>query len=500
MTAPTAVPARRWLALLGLGLAASLQGCDALLTDPTSAPAAELHLSVSPVRAEQTQGTLLQAFAQVDEVRIRLEDGGGAPVLDRTVPFRFVAGLAVLDPVTLTPDEAAAVARLIVTLRSQSRTLFTAATPLSLSGQDASGAVVLTVTPVPGEIEVTQVPTFDALGATGQLTARVTLATGQEIPGTPVTWTSLDPQIVSVTPQGLATAEAEGQARLVARAGTGSAAVTAMTTVVVDARVDQVMVEPSSLEIMVEGEGSLTATALDRNGNALQRTVSWSSKDESVARVASDGPATGIVTGWGLGSTQVIATADGVSGSASVQVVRQLAIVTGTLAQGTVDESYFTALAAVGGTGSYQWRVASGALPPGIGLSQSGQLSGTPTAEGDWVFTAAVQSGSQEATRTLTLSTRYDRTSSILVTVVLFNQPYSGVRVDLSGPDAASTVTDSNGQASFGNLRPGEYTVSFDPGAYAAYFPSTSQTVTLTGSGSQATITFSSVGGQAMGN
>lgn len=43
-----------------------------------------------------------------------------------------------------------------------------------------------------------------------------------------------------------------------------------------------------------------------------------------------------------------------------------------------------------GGTAPYTWAVTAGALPPGMSLSAAGVLSGTPTAAGNFAFTATV--------------------------------------------------------------------------------------------------------------
>ena len=65
----------------------------------------------------------------------------------------------------------------------------------------------------------------------------------------------------------------------------------------------------------------------------------------------------------------------------------QVVILTTPLASQILGTSGATALQASGGTGSYAWRLLSGALPPGMGLDQaSGTISGTPTAVGSFTF------------------------------------------------------------------------------------------------------------------
>jgi hypothetical protein len=62
--------------------------------------------------------------------------------------------------------------------------------------------------------------------------------------------------------------------------------------------------------------------------------------------------------------------------------------------QGDYQQSYTAALTATGGTTPYTWSVASGALPPGLALGSDGSISGTPTAAGNYPFTAQVTDSS----------------------------------------------------------------------------------------------------------
>ena len=60
---------------------------------------------------------------------------------------------------------------------------------------------------------------------------------------------------------------------------------------------------------------------------------------------------------------------------------------------GAVGLEYKYNLAAVNGTAPLTWTLAAGALPPGISLSASGVLSGTPTQVGAFQFTVRAASG-----------------------------------------------------------------------------------------------------------
>jgi hypothetical protein len=52
--------------------------------------------------------------------------------------------------------------------------------------------------------------------------------------------------------------------------------------------------------------------------------------------------------------------------------------------------SYSFTLQATGGSGQYRWSLVKSQLPPGLALSSSGTISGTPTSSGSWTFFAQV--------------------------------------------------------------------------------------------------------------
>jgi large repetitive protein len=80
---------------------------------------------------------------------------------------------------------------------------------------------------------------------------------------------------------------------------------------------------------------------------------------------------------------------------------------TGPLPSGTVGAVYSQTFNASGGTPPYRWSVQSGSLPPGLTLSSTGTLSGTPTTAGSFNFTVEVSDGSlvrQTGNRAFTLA------------------------------------------------------------------------------------------------
>lgn len=66
----------------------------------------------------------------------------------------------------------------------------------------------------------------------------------------------------------------------------------------------------------------------------------------------------------------------------------------GALTGGTAGSAYSTSLTQTGALGTPSYAITSGALPPGMTLSASGTISGTPTASGTFNFTATVSDAS----------------------------------------------------------------------------------------------------------
>ncbi len=65
------------------------------------------------------------------------------------------------------------------------------------------------------------------------------------------------------------------------------------------------------------------------------------------------------------------------------------------LDSGTVGTSYQVALEATGGTAPYTWAIAANTLPPGLGLSSAGVISGTPNQTGNFGFRVKVMGSRQ---------------------------------------------------------------------------------------------------------
>jgi len=113
--------------------------------------------------------------------------------------------------------------------------------------------------------------------------------------------------------------------------------------------------------------------------------------------LSSSGTVSGVPTTAGSYNFTVSATDGfGFSGSRAYTLTvaaPTIAITPATLPDGQANVAYSQALGASGGNGSYTYSLASGALPPGIALSSSGSLSGSPTTVGSYSFTVTVTDG-----------------------------------------------------------------------------------------------------------
>ncbi|HJU73137.1 MAG TPA: Ig-like domain-containing protein [Gemmatimonadaceae bacterium] len=153
------------------------------------------------------------------------------------------------------------------------------------------------------------------LGSNRQLAANVLDAAGNAIAGRPVTWSSSNSTIATVSVGGLVSAVALGRVTITATAEGKSGT---STIDVVDPTAS-VRITPAGPQILrVGGKVQLTATALNAAGQPLPgRTVNWVSSNPNVASVNST---TGEVTAVAVGQAAITAEIEGRQAQASVTV------------------------------------------------------------------------------------------------------------------------------------------------------------------------------------
>ena len=184
------------------------------------------------------------------------------------------------------------------------------------TGQSSTGPpALITVSP----------DTVYMIGGTYQMTGTVRDASGNVLIGQPVTWSSSDPNGLTLSSTGLVTGLATGAYTVTARLNelTGAALV-----VVVTGPPASVDISPNPATVGAAGDTIiLTATVRDARGRVIRYpSVTWTSSAPGVATVApySTGdvaPGLATVTGVSLGDARIIATSGTASDTVSVTVV-----------------------------------------------------------------------------------------------------------------------------------------------------------------------------------
>ena len=193
---------------------------------------------------------------------------------------------------------------------------------ITCTAKDGSGVVAtceVTANQLVTNISLSQSTLSMNSGSTAQLSATVLPANANN---TSVTWTSSDEDVATVDADGLVTAIAGGSCTITATAADGSG-VSASCEVTVIQLVTSITLSHTTLALQPEGYQKLTAAVLP--SNASNKGVTWTSSDESVAEVTSNG----FVSAIGLGTCTITCTAKDASGvSATCEVTVMLQPVT----------------------------------------------------------------------------------------------------------------------------------------------------------------------------
>ncbi len=186
----------------------------------------------------------------------------------------------------------------------------------------ASGAVssqaIVTVTSQPvASVQLSPSNASLEVRRTLQLAATALNANGQPISGASFSWSSANPEVASVSSLGVVTGKAKGEAIVTVSSGGKSASARIAVTDPPPAAVAAVAVAVNSATLNIGQSTQAVATLFDSAGSVLTgRAIAWSSASSSVASVS----ASGLVTAIAAGSVAISATAEGVSGMATVTV------------------------------------------------------------------------------------------------------------------------------------------------------------------------------------
>ncbi len=182
---------------------------------------------------------------------------------------------------------------------------------VAASAQGHSGFANVTVTPKPvGSIIVTPSHATIRVATTLQLSDTVKDQAGNVLTGQTVTWSSDSASTVSVDGNGLVTGRRVGTATITATVG-GKSATAAILVSQIPVR--SITIAPASPAVVVSQTTQLTATTFDSAGDVLPgRVVRWKSRTPAVATVDS---IAGLVTGVSPGTSEIVASSEGITDS-----------------------------------------------------------------------------------------------------------------------------------------------------------------------------------------
>ena len=206
--------------------------------------------------------------------------------------------------------------------------MITAASPgtavISATSEGVRGEGTLTVlAPLPApvaSVSVSLSPSSLVVGQTANATARLRDASGNDLTGRVVAWSSSNAGVATVTTGGVVSAVSAGSANIIASSEgkNGSASLTVSAPPPPPpVPVASVSVSPATSSLQVGGTVQLSAVTRDANNNVLTgRPVAWTSSNTVVATVS----ASGLVSALASGSATITATSGGVSGTAAITV------------------------------------------------------------------------------------------------------------------------------------------------------------------------------------
>lgn len=231
---------------------------------------------------------------------------------------------------------------------------------------------------------------FSSLGDIIGVSATLVPVPGASVSGLSVTFTSSAPAVARVDVEGAITSVANGTAKITATADGQSASV----DVVIRQVAKSITVSPPSIVGAAAGQSySLNASAVDAKGNNIDSLkVQWQSTNPNIATVAGDGGHNAVATVVHFGSAQILATADGVLATTTVDVPRVITqlIVTATKTQLLVGEK---------GTLSAQYADADGvSMGDATTVTYSTKDINAVSVDGNTVYARAIGTGTVLAT------------------------------------------------------------------------------------------------------
>jgi uncharacterized protein YjdB len=288
-----------------------LEGTTTITASKDGITSAPVTVTVNPAAVASISINELPATIALPEVTqttftATTLDQNGQPLTGRTITW------ASGNPTVATVDPSSGV----VTAHAAGTANITAT-----SETVASTPVAVTVTLAPvTSVVIDPGPDTLYIDSTRTLTATLTDAASTVLSGRVISWSSSDPTIATIDDAtGVVHALAAGSTTITATSETVTSPGFVLN--VAQVPVNSVSVAPltATLSAATSETTTLTATALDVNGNPLAGRAApvWSSSDETIATVNA---ATGVVTAVAQGSATITATIEGKTGTASITV------------------------------------------------------------------------------------------------------------------------------------------------------------------------------------
>lgn len=259
----------------------------------------------------------ISAFAAFMAVSCSTEDGRGANVEGITIEPQSLR---------LTPGETYALEAVIVPENAENKNVLWSSSDDNVAAVDPDGVVtavgegrtVIKAITEDGrktaicevDVYIVQVPVESVAVEPESLTLEVgeqftlqAVVLPEDATDRSVVWISSNPDVASVSSEGVVTANGRGSLVVTARSQDGKVSADCQVTVVIS--VDGVTLEPDKLSLKIGTEYELVAKVSP--SNASNRNLIWTSEDETVAKVDE-----GMVSAVGLGTTVVeVKTEDG---------------------------------------------------------------------------------------------------------------------------------------------------------------------------------------------
>lgn len=281
------------------------------------------------------------------------------------------------------------------------------------ASEGVSGSASVTVSQIPvSRVVVTPSTASITVGGFVQLGVEALDAQGNTLTGRVVAWSSSNQAIAVVSSTGRVQSVSPGTVAITATVeGISGTSTVTMTNV----PVASVLVTPSSATLVIGQSTTLLATPRDAQGNQLVgRSTAWTSSNPAIATVSA---ATGDVTALAVGTVQVTATCEGITGTSAITVTSvpvggvSVSPVVASLNAGQTQSLTVTVRDAgnnllVGRTVSFaSTNPAAATVAPASGTTNAvGQAFAIITAVSAGATTITASSGGQQATSTITVA------------------------------------------------------------------------------------------------